>query len=137
EAVEEPKTPLRIPEEAMPDAAKLWMVMQLQKIAKANERTEDYRITDNQIELVSDDDRRIPWVWDAQANLTVMQRSENPKMAGMRLSMLWHVRFVLRPDTTGGECWREVTEMATGQTTRHVFEISEWTRAFREEVNAK
>jgi hypothetical protein len=83
---------------------------------------------------VMPDVRRIDWLWESTATVAVIQGGGGTT-AGVSGSMVWHFLFRFAPDTSGLECWREITDLATGVKHRKHFETSEWNSEFRNIVN--
>jgi hypothetical protein len=96
----------------------------------------DYKITGLSVSAHNGGNRKIPWLWEATANVSVSEQPDK-SVAPLRVSMSWRFLYQFKPDSRGSECWREVTSPLTGETDRIHFELSECTKEFRSEATAK
>lgn len=96
----------------------------------------DYKITELSVSPHDGEARKIPWLWEATANVSLSEQPDK-SVAPVRVSMTWRFLYQFRPDSRGSEYWREVTSPLTGETSRTHFEGSEWTEEFRSTVTAK
>jgi hypothetical protein len=123
-----------IPEEKMPFYAEQFAQLNIATAVKRSEKTDTYSITAVSVARHDSGTRKIPWLWEATANVAVREKADGT-VAPARLSMSWRFLFQLTPKLEGKECWREVTTPYTGDVGRVHFETSEWQKSYREEIN--
>ena len=126
----------KIRPEDMPGAAHLWILLYIQDTLKSQPKTESVRVDDVEVRPIHDD-RKIEWLWEATATVSLAVQSDTPGQAATRMPddlagclpvhAYWYAR----------ECWREVVEMKFGQKYRKHFGFSEWNSRFRSEIRSR
>jgi hypothetical protein len=107
-------------------------------IYQSRDKPKSLKIQNLEVRLIENDNRRVPWLFQATAAISMAYDSEENRVHVHARSVIWKRVFQFLPDGHGGgECWREVTESRSGETARHHFDHSEWTKYFRSVVVAR
>ncbi len=133
---EEVKKPIRLEGGALIAAAKLFAMLNIHEVFNKIGAVEDMKILNIDVRPLTPDARMVPWLWECTATIAVTWTSQVPGVAPTSNSAMWRSLFQFTPESSGGECWREITESRSGETTRKHFQKSEWNQRFRSDVSA-
>jgi hypothetical protein len=94
-----------------------------------------FRIEKTDVQPISDDDRKIRWLWEATVTVGVTETL--PLGVGPKSYQdVWKTLIRWTPTGHGDVCWRETTMSETGVRVRAHIALSEWTKHFRSVVAA-
>jgi hypothetical protein len=134
----------KIPDDKMPLVAEKGITLYLDAIFRSHKEFGKYKILNMEVVRAAPDERKIPWLWLATATVNFAHGPDDHTRTPTSTSMVWVVVFRVTDEVHRGvglglgkfECWREVTDVRTGQKFRKHAELSEWTKEFRSIVSS-
>lgn len=129
--------PLWLEESEMAAAAKLFSLLNLDVAMRRNKDLDHYKVLSNTVKPLEPDERKIPWLWEATVAVSIVNKRSRESPPATAISFSFTSVFYFPQDAKGTECWREGSEITSGEHFRIHFEKSEWRQEFRDQVIAR
>ncbi len=130
-----PEEPIHLTDDEIPAAAEFFIQFTIIDVLRESVKAEEVTIQSIKINPSPVDERRIPWLWYAMADVEISFPPEKPGLAAKHMPIVWKSLFQYTPESKARECWREVTFTRAGSKARNHYDLSEWTPEFRSTVS--